>query len=107
MTGWINALFPYIKKTTFDGVEGEIEITEIVRNTFMPRWQDYFRQDSASGPSLDEIPSSLVSAPLKLIDHRDGTEHAMRLVGGLVGVSEEPTRFTLEPEFGWAVVHET
>jgi len=53
------------------------------------------------GPSLTEIPSGLVSAPVKVIDIRSGIEHMMRL---RTLQDETPSRPAPDGARGWHTV---
>jgi len=106
LTGWIHVLFPYLKHwKTGDLFPNphleEWERAHHIATTAGTRGRRGRRMD---GPSLTEIPSGLVSAPVKVIDIRSGIEHMMRFISGMFGVVEEATG-ALAPEFGWAVVY--
>jgi hypothetical protein len=51
------------------------------------------------------LPVSIASAPVKFIDARDGSEHPLRFVGGMFGVTQDQAG-ALAPEFGWGIVHD-
>ncbi|WP_437991049.1 DUF4419 domain-containing protein [Sorangium sp. So ce145] len=107
LTGWILVLFPYLK--TFDRNGERIE-----PNPYFGRWEQALRAAEKrtdwsfkpEGPSLLQIPSSISSAPVRFVDVRDRTEHPLRFVAGLFGVTQEATTGALAPEFGWAIVHD-
>jgi hypothetical protein len=107
LTGWILVLFPYLK--TFEG-----ERTSLQANPYLGGWEKGLRVAenrtswirTPEGPGLHAIASSLASAPVKLIDGRDGTAHPVRFVAGLFGVTQDPRTLALAPEFGWAIVHD-
>ncbi|WP_441290725.1 DUF4419 domain-containing protein [Sorangium sp. KYC3313] len=107
LTGWILVLFPYLK--TFDR-NGE----RLGPNPYFSRWEQALRAAekrtdwsfNPEGPSLLQIPSSISSAPVRFVDVRDGTEHPLRFVAGLFGVTQEAATGALAPEFGWAIVHD-
>jgi hypothetical protein len=103
LTGWIMTLFPYL--------EGD---RAPVRNPYLAEWERAFgvassrtswRQFEPEGPALGALPPSIASAPVKFVDVRDGSEHALRFVGGMFGVVQDEGG-ALAPEFGWAVVHD-
>ena len=109
MTGWIHVLFPYLN----DGNN------RLVRNTFIDGWSvecrkalndanisDWRNREGFDGPYLGQIPSGLVSAPVKVIDERAGCRHEMRFVAGMFGVSQDPRTFSLSPTFGWAITYD-
>jgi len=108
LTGWINALFPYV-----DGFEGGTR--KRIPNPYYSKWKEGFSKAEArpdwrisdpQGPSIGALPGSVASAPVKYVQHPAGSEHALRFVAGLFGVAQERERGTLSPEFGWAVVEE-
>ena len=67
---------------------------------------EWLTWDSRGGPSLSDLPSGLASAPVLFVDLRDHSEHKLRFVGGLFGVTQDVSTGALQPAFGWAVVHE-
>lgn len=108
MTGWILVLFPYLK--TLDEA-GET----LAPNPYLERWEAAYRTAQSrkdwrivhpEGPRLSALPGSIASAPVKLVDMRDGSTHPLRFVAGLFGVTQDAASGALAPEFGWAVVHE-
>jgi hypothetical protein len=107
LTGWIHVLFPYLKSF---GHEGE----RLVRNKYLAGWEATLRAAERrtdwrlmpSGPGLLSIPTSIASAPVKLTDLRDGSEHALRFTAGLFGCTQDAATGALAPEFGWAIVHD-
>ena len=107
LTGWLLVLFPYL-------VEHDRRSERIVPNGYLGRWEAAYRTAEArkgwilgepGGPGLLGIPSSLAGAPVRFVDVRDGSEHPLRFAAGLFGVVQHPTG-ALEPELGWAVLHE-
>lgn len=66
--------------------------------------QEWLTGGDVDGPSIEELPSSMGSAPLTFADVRDGSKHRLRLVAGLFGVAQAPSTGALCPDFGWAVV---
>jgi hypothetical protein len=109
MTGWIHVLFPYLN----DGQNG------LIRNTFMNGWSiecrkaledaniaDWRTHQGFDGPYLGQIPSGLVSAPVKVNDDHQGCTHEMRFVAGMFGISQDPTTLALSPTFGWAITYD-
>ena len=107
LTGWILALFPYLKDRS--------DPLKLVPNAYLDHWEKAVRaaeqrgdagRFTPDGPPLGAIPSSLASAPVKFIDVRDRSEHPLRFVAGLFGVTQEAPTGALVPEFGWAIVHD-
>jgi hypothetical protein len=107
MTGWIVVLFPYLKEVR-DGSE------QLVPSPYVARWERGLRiaekrtkwSFTPEGPHLGAIPSSLASAPVKFVDVRDESVQPLRFVAGLFGTTQDQSTGALQPEFGWAVVHE-
>jgi hypothetical protein len=103
MTGWITVLFPYIEKR-----RGRFE-----PNSCLAGWERRFREsepqawrrdvDNLPGISAG-IPNCQTSVPLKL--KWPAGECRMRLIGGLMGISQDPTSRAVRPECGWAVTYD-
>lgn len=89
ITGWINRLFPYIRKL------GSQELTP---NPAIDRdaVDNIFHQ-----PSFDAFPSGLSIAPF--LWSYLGTKIPMELVAGFVGISQDPETLAVRPAIGWAV----
>lgn len=101
LTGWINVLFPYLV---------DWQTKQPIANPHMTAWQANFarpprRWDDTPGPSLNELPGGLASAPVVVTDVRTRERFPMRFVAGMFGVVEGADG-TLAPEFGWAVTHD-
>lgn len=104
MTGWSNVLFPYFKDRG----------GQLYPNPYLADWQQRLAIDEAQnwrdswndpqGSGIGEVPSCMTSVPLKV--HWGATETPMRLVGGLMGVTQDDGTLTVEPECGWAVIYE-
>ena len=102
MTGWLNTFFPYHQDR-----EGRLS-----PNPYLGDWEDRYRIDAVQhwreswanpqGVGIDRIPSCVTNVPLKVL--WGDREETMRLVGGLMGVSQHPDTLSLKPESGWAVV---
>jgi len=93
--------------------------TRLVRNQYLDTWPaewanamstkdhpDWRERDAFEGPYLGQIPSGTSSAPVKVIDGRNGREHPMRFVAGMFGVAQDPETLSLSPSFGWAVAYD-
>jgi hypothetical protein len=104
MTGWANVLSPYFKDAD----------DKLYKNPYLKDWQqrlavddqqhwrDRFRDPQGAG--IGAIPSSFTSVPLKAFWGTQETQ--MRLVGGLMGVTQDDETSVVEPECGWAVIYE-
>lgn len=105
MTGWANVLFPYLK----DGEEG------LYANPYLKDWRERLevddkqdwreRWEAPQGIGVGEIPNCMTSVPLKMNWGTQQTE--MRLVGGLLAVTQDQETWTVEPECGWVVAYES
>ncbi len=104
MTGWANVLFPYFKDQS----------DRLYANPYLKDWQERLavddkqhwreRWDNPQGVGIGAIPSCFTSVPLTVFWGDKETQ--MRLVGGLLGVSQNEETLEVEPECGWAVVYE-
>ena len=103
LTGWATVLFPYLKNDE-----------KLYPNPHLKDWKERLaiddqqdwrdRWDAPQGIGLDAFPACLTSVPLKVFWGAQETD--MRLVGGLLGVTQEETTLIVEPECGWVVVYE-
>jgi hypothetical protein len=91
VTGWINTLFPYVEAG---------HKPSLMRNEFATKWAEGFGQFHG-GPTADQFPTGLSKAPF--IWNYLGTKIHMELIGGFVGVSQDPETFAVRPALGWAV----
>jgi hypothetical protein len=104
MTGWITVLIPYLKDLEknlfpnpyFENWERRLQIDD--QQNRRQRFED------PQGVGMRAVPSCLTSVPLKV--HWGAVERRMRLVGGLMGVSQDPDSLALQPECGWAIVYD-
>lgn len=104
MTGWANVLFPYFKDRS----------ERLYPNPFLNDWKQrlvvddrqqwHERSADPQGVGLAAIPSCFTSIPLTT--WLGGKKSKMRLIGGLLGVSQDDETLEVEPEYGWAVVYE-
>ena len=111
MTGWIMVLFPYLRELSFRGVTNKLK-----PNPYLEQWQErmnaaekreeWVTGHNIQGPSLDQIPSGLASAPVKLTDLQTGQDHKIRFVAGMMGVAQNSITLALNTTFGWAVIYE-
>ena len=104
LSGWILVLFPYLHENGAGPLRW---------NPYMERWREHFAAPKRldwrfrdEGPWLGELPSSLASAPVRVVDQSTGETHDMRFVAGMFGVVEDPLDGALAPEVGWAVVYD-
>jgi hypothetical protein len=92
LTGWINVLFPYLRR---DG-GGEIE-----RNAAVSTWAEGLHAEFGGGPEQRSIPFGLSSVPFDW--HFLEETFPMELLAGFVGVAQDPETLALRPAIGWAV----
>ncbi len=104
LTGWANVLFPYLKDPN----------EKLYPNPYLKDWKERLdiddgqhwrqRRETPQGTGLHAFPTCFTSVPLKVFWGDRETD--MRLVGGLMGVTQEETTLIVEPECGWALVYE-
>lgn len=102
LTGWILTLFPYLEAERAPEPNPYLAEWERALSVAESRTSWQFNPE---GPPLDALPGSIASAPVKFIDVRDGSEHSLRFVGGIFGVTQDEAG-ALAPEFGWGIVHD-
>ena len=103
-TGWITAFFPYLTKSrTGQAIvtnewltKGGHALTEVL----YPKLEVDGRH-GGKGPTTNEFPSGLASAPL--LWRHGTTEFKMDMLGGFVGVQQDSTTLRLRPEIGWVI----
>ncbi len=104
MTGWVNVFFPYFRN----------EREQLYSNPYLADWkhrletdvkQDWReRWDAPQGVGIGAIPNCMTSVPLTV---HWGTERCeMRLVGGLLVVTQDRETKRVEPECGWIILYE-
>jgi hypothetical protein len=104
MTGWVNVLFPFLEDTP-----GTLR-----PNPFIHDWKHRLgiddkqnwreRCQDPQGICMGLIPNCMTSVPLTV--HWGDQETEMRLVGGLLVVTQDEATKAVEPECGWVVVYE-
>jgi hypothetical protein len=104
LTGWANVLFPYLQDAN----------EKLYPNPYLKDWKQRLavddrqhwreRWDDPQGVGLGAFPSCTTSVPLKVFWGERETD--MRLVGGLLAVTQDDATLTVEPECGWVVVYE-
>lgn len=105
MTGWASVLFPYFQ---------DFKSEKLYPNPFLNDWRDRMticerqrRQErwrDPQGVRMSAVPSCFTSVPLTVFWGAQETK--MRLIGGLLGVSQDDKTLEVEPECGWAVIYE-
>jgi hypothetical protein len=99
VSGWINALFPYINEDR--DREDEPSVGVVKRNDFARIRAPGERAPYGGGPRTSEFPQGFSIAPFlwKYL----GTDIPMELLGGFTGVSQSPETLAVRPAIGWAV----
>jgi hypothetical protein len=102
ITGWIAAFFPYFKDEQGAATVKNpwlAEGGEKLRLLLAGDW-DQERFD-LGGPSPGDFPGGLARAPF--VWEYLGSTVEMEMLGGFVGVTQDPATMTLRPEIGWAI----
>jgi hypothetical protein len=97
--GWINVLFPYLRRGEGAGRDPKGE--RLVRNDNMASWRKGLDADHGGGPTPLEIPSGLSCVPFEW--RYLGNVFPMEFVGGFVGVGQHEATLAVRPAIGWAV----
>ena len=105
MTGWANVLFPYFK---------DYRSEQLYPNPYLRGWRDRLtiddqqhwreRWNDPQGVGLANVPSCFTSVPLTVFWGQQETK--MKLIGGLLGVSQNDDTLEVEPQCGWVVAYE-
>lgn len=101
LKGWILLLFPYLVDHTAGA---------LVPNPILVATRGASPLEAGGGPASwvilnrvppDTIPLGLSRAPLTLVI--GGVTHEMDLIGGFMGLAQDPTTLAVRPAIGWAV----
>lgn len=102
--GWILLFFPYLLDANCG--DGSLHRSDLLLNA-----RGASPIDPAGGPAdwlprerlePDTVPIGLARAPLEWRG-LDGTHYPMDLIGGFVGIAQDPATLALRPAIGWAV----
>lgn len=88
-SGWVGVLFPYLQHLGHG----------LSRNPHFGTWRDPL--DSHGGPRATEFPHSLARVPVTWRHFSE--ELALELLGGFVGVTQDPETLEVAPAVGWAL----
>lgn len=55
------------------------------------------------GAKTDQLPSGMSVVPLTVVDKRTQLKKKMEIIGGFVGVEQNPDTFAVQPKIGWAI----
>lgn len=99
VTGWINVLFPYIQSPGALSSTSFRSPGEVRANPHAEQWEDPSVFDG--GPTTDAFALGL--SRVQFIWNYFGRRHPMELVGGFVGVSQDPESLAVRPAIGWGV----
>src|SRR5215510_13339889 len=105
VTGWINVLFPYLNKIDIlkrpDYSKIDLDaLPSISRNHYALCWKQDM-DDEFSGTTLGVFPRGLSHVPLTW--QYLGASIPMTLLGGFVGISQDPQTGAVRSAIGWAV----
>jgi Domain of unknown function (DUF4419) len=97
VTGWLADLFPYLNNDTG---------SPTVRNPILSKSRARIRVED--GIAQKDFPVGLSQAPISLQWERriETEEVALEIVGGFIGVTQNPETKYLQPEIGWAVTEQ-
>lgn len=87
ISGWINALFPYL-----EGYDGALR-----KNKFVEKWSD---GGTFNGTTTDQFSNSLSKVPFKWQYYT--VTYDMDFLGGIIGVHQHDN-LSIEPAIGWAI----
>jgi hypothetical protein len=93
VTGWINTLFPYLKRNNTAGAP--------IRNAMVTNWARNAGRGLDDAPELSLIPPGISVVPFEW--NYFGQIYAMEFLGGYVGVAQDMDTLALRPAIGWAV----
>jgi hypothetical protein len=102
VTGWIAAFFPYFKDGDGAATVQNPWLAEggkKLRLLLVGEWEQ--KRFDLGGPSPGDFPGGLARAPF--VWEYPGNTFDMELLGGFVGVAQDPATLALRPEVGWAV----
>lgn len=99
ISGWINALFPYINERYLSSTNDIM--TRLVPNHFFEGWEENVGRRYPIGPKLSEFPSALSCSPLKWLYR--SREIELECLAGFAGVCQNAETFAVRPAIGWAI----
>lgn len=100
VTGWINAFFPYLREARSELTEGKWA-QELCWNPHMDDWQISAVEAADVWVGESQFPSGLSRAPFTW--HYYESQIPMELLGGFVGISQDPRTLAIRPAIGWAI----
>ncbi|MBS1955511.1 MAG: DUF4419 domain-containing protein [Cyanobacteria bacterium SZAS-4] len=93
VNGWILKLIPYL--------QNQVTGTWDVLNPLLCDPERY--PASLYGAKTDQLPSGMSVVPLTVIDKRTMLKRRMEIIGGFVGIEQDPDTFAVQPKIGWAI----
>jgi hypothetical protein len=87
LSGWINALYPYLNKDK--------------ENPFVMHWEELVQDD---GPEPQDFPNTMSSAPVEW--NYFGTLYQLHFHAGMYGMFQNPETLALSPRIGWFITHD-
>jgi len=91
VTGWIQALFPYL---------ADPESRQLVRNRGLDTWREGMGALFGGGPTTNQLPPAMSAAPFEwqVLSER----YPMELLAGFIGVRQDG-HGSVTPQLGWGV----
>lgn len=93
VNGWILKLIPYLQNEvtgTWDFLNPLLEDPEKTPARLR-------------GAKTDQLPAGMSVVPLTCVDKRTGLARQMEMVGGFVGIEQNPDTCAVQPKIGWAI----
>lgn len=108
LTGWMLTLFPYLIVDWRSKALGPNEYLNDWKEAFEHAYNrtGWLQHDDVKGPSIESIPQSLASSPVKYLDASTEKAHPLRFVAGMFGVAQDTKTRALAASFGWAIVYD-
>ena len=123
VTGWLQAFFPYLNASGFQG--SPQRDTKLKRNTTLANYQESMKTNTNlsnkkfpdnkvrgggvnyegmnRGTKIELFPPSLCTAPVLYVDTNSDKSYDMMFCGGVTAIVQHED-MTLEPVIGWAVI---
>jgi len=95
VTGWMQALFPYLVEQTAG------QTSNRKRNPYLDSWAKGLESPFGGGPLTTDFPCALSSVPF--VWHYLLQRFDMEFLGGFVGVGQDPSSLAVSPRIAWAV----
>ncbi len=93
VNGWIVKLIPYLQN---EGTGRWDYLNPLLGQP--EKLPDYLR-----GAMTDQLPAGMSVVPLKCVNLRTGVVQKRQMIGGIVGVEQDPDTYAVQPKIGWAI----